>query len=42
MELVAELARKKSDEIHVEEIMAFVEDILRYLENEQEEEYEIN
>ena len=40
--LVVELARNKSDQIHVEEIMSFVEDILRYLENEQEEEYEMN
>jgi len=42
MKLVIELARNKSEEIHVEEIMSFVEDILRYLENEQEEEYEMN
>ena len=41
-ELVVELVRKKSDEVHVEEIMSFVEDILRYLENEEEEDFETN
>jgi len=41
-ELVIELARNKPKEVHIEEIMSFVEDILRYLENEEEEEYEMN
>ena len=37
-----ELARNKPKEVHIEEIMSFVEDILRYLENEEDEEYEMN
>ena len=41
-DLVVELARNKSEEVHVEEIMSFVEDILRYLENDEEEEFETN
>jgi len=41
-ELVVELVQKKPDEVHVEEIMSFVEDILRYLENAEDEEFEMN
>ena len=39
---VVELVRNKSDEVHVEEIIPFVEDILRYLKNEVYKEFEIN
>ena len=44
-EIVIELARNKPKEVHIEEIMSFVEDTLRCLENEEEEEdeeHEIN
>ena len=37
-----ELARNKPKKVHVEEIMLFVEDILKYLENEEKEEYQMN
>ena len=40
--LVIELVKKKPEEVSVDIIMVFVEDILRYLENKEEEEYEIN
>ena len=41
-ELVIELARNKPKEVHVEETMSFAEDILRYLENEEDEECEMD
>ena len=41
-EIVIELARNKPKEVHIEEIMSFVEDILRCLENEEDEEHEMN
>ena len=41
-ELVVEVAKNKSDDLYVELIMLFIEDILRYTENEEEEEYEMN
>ena len=41
-EIVIELVRNKPKDVHIEEIMSFVEDILRYLENEEDEEYEMN
>ena len=37
-----ELARNKPEEVHIEEIMSFVEDILRYIENKEDEEYKMN
>ena len=41
-ELVVELVKNKPDDVYVEQIILFIEDILRYLENEEEEEYEMN
>ena len=40
--LLTELLKQKPVEVNVNEIMAFCEDILRYLEEETEEEYETN
>ena len=42
LELLCELVKENSDEIGIDTIMAFGEDILRYLEYEEDEEYETN
>ena len=39
---MVDLVRNKSDKVYIEEIILFVEDILKYLENEEDEEFEIN
>ena len=39
--LLLELLRNRRD-VNINEIMSFCEDILRYLENEEDEEYETN
>ena len=41
-EIVIELVWNKPKEVHKEEIMLFIEDILRYIENEEDEEYKMN
>ena len=41
-ELVIELVKNKLEEVSMDVIILFVEDILWYLENKEEEEYEIN
>ena len=41
-ELVVELGKNKSNNAHVEQMMLFIEDILRYEENEEKEEYKMN
>ena len=41
-ELVIELVKNKSEEVSVDVIILFVEDILQYLENEEEKEYKTN
>ena len=41
-ELVIELVENKPEDENAEEIMSFAEDILRCIESEEEEEYEIN
>ena len=41
-DLVVELVKNKPDEINVDVIMSFMEDIMRYIENEEEEEHETN
>ena len=34
-DLVVELVKNKPDDVHVEQIMSFIEDILRYAKNEE-------
>ena len=41
-ESLAELIENKPEEVGIDIIMSFIEDALRYLENEEEEDYEIN
>ena len=41
-ELVTELVQKKPRDVSIDIIMSFIEDILRYLDNEEEEDYETN
>ena len=41
-DLVVELVKNKPDNVYVEQIMSFIEDILRYVENEEKEEYKMN
>ena len=40
--LVKELVKKKPRGTHIQVIMSFKEDILRYLDEEEEEDYETN
>ena len=42
IELKKELEKVKSENVEMEEIFAFIEDILRYFDNEEDEEYETN
>ena len=41
-DLVFKLVKNKPEDVCVEVIMSFVEDIMRYMENEEDEEYETN
>ena len=41
-DLVVELVKNKSDDVYMEQIILFMEDILRFAENKEEEGYEMN
>ena len=41
-DLVVELVKSKPGDINVDVIMSFVEDIMRYIENKEKEEYKTN
>ena len=41
-QLLRELNNEHSDDVEQDKILLFIEDILRYLEDDKDEEYEIN